>query len=215
MSKTLAVTDKSVDLSSPSQLVEFAKTLKQFIVDQKLYTQIQNKNYVEVEGWQFAGASMGVMPIVKSVEPLDGAEGEIKYRAEVELIRVATGDRVGYGVATCSNRESKRKTADEYVIASMAQTRATGKAFRNGFAWLMKVAGYEATPAEEMESNPGNPDPTIYDQIKSAKNNQELSKILNSVSPEVKKTITRAVSERMEELKLNQAEASEGGNEPA
>ena len=33
----------------------------------------------------------------------------------------------------------------------MAQTRAVGKAFRNQLAWLMKAAGFEATPAEEMD----------------------------------------------------------------
>ncbi len=33
----------------------------------------------------------------------------------------------------------------------MAQTRAVGKAYRNILAWLMKAAGFEATPAEEMD----------------------------------------------------------------
>jgi hypothetical protein len=33
----------------------------------------------------------------------------------------------------------------------MAQTRAIGKAYRNLLAWLMKAAGFEATPAEEMD----------------------------------------------------------------
>jgi hypothetical protein len=33
----------------------------------------------------------------------------------------------------------------------MAQTRSIGKAYRNLLAWLMKSAGFEATPAEEMD----------------------------------------------------------------
>ena len=33
----------------------------------------------------------------------------------------------------------------------MALTRATGKAFRLGFSWIITLAGYEATPAEEMD----------------------------------------------------------------
>jgi len=37
------------------------------------------------------------------------------------------------------------------AICSMAQTRATGKAFRNILGWLMKAAGFAATPAEEMD----------------------------------------------------------------
>ena len=32
----------------------------------------------------------------------------------------------------------------------MAQTRAIGKAYRNLIGWVMKMAGYEATPKEEM-----------------------------------------------------------------
>ena len=32
----------------------------------------------------------------------------------------------------------------------MAQTRATGKACRLAFSWIMALAGYEPTPAEEM-----------------------------------------------------------------
>ena len=33
----------------------------------------------------------------------------------------------------------------------MAQTRATGKAFRIPLGWLMKASGFEATPSEEMD----------------------------------------------------------------
>jgi hypothetical protein len=33
----------------------------------------------------------------------------------------------------------------------MAQTRAEGKAYRMLLSWLMKAAGFEATPAEEMD----------------------------------------------------------------
>ena len=34
----------------------------------------------------------------------------------------------------------------------MAQTRAVGKAYRMKIGWLLKVAGYETTPAEEMDA---------------------------------------------------------------
>jgi site-specific recombinase XerC len=42
----------------------------------------------------------------------------------------------------------------------MAQTRAIGKAYRNLLAWLMKAAGFEATPAEEMDFAPKDEAPT-------------------------------------------------------
>ena len=36
----------------------------------------------------------------------------------------------------------------------MAETRATGKAMRVALSWVMALAGYEATPAEEMPAEP-------------------------------------------------------------
>ena len=74
-----------------------------------------------------------------------------KYRAEVSL-RDKDGNKVGYGVAICTNREAGKTGFDEYAVASMAQTRAVGKAFRMKLGWLLKIAGYEATPAEEMDT---------------------------------------------------------------
>lgn len=148
--KSIQIRDEFVNLQSPKSIAEFSTELKKFILQNNLYTGIQNKNYVHVEGWQFAGASLGIFPIVEKVENLSGEFGPIKYRAEVKLIRLDTGETVGYGVAVCSTQESKKKNFDEYAIASMAQTRAVGKAFRLSIGWIMKLAGYEATTAEEM-----------------------------------------------------------------
>jgi hypothetical protein len=155
----LALTEKVVSLASPKELMEFAATLKAFIVKEKLFTEIQKKNFVEVEGWQFCGAATGILPVMKELTDLSN-DKEIKYKAYVELKRMTDGEIVGAGMAICSNKEAKRRNADEYVIASMAQTRATGKAYRNGFGWLMKIAGYEATPAEEMRDVPEPTEPT-------------------------------------------------------
>lgn len=147
-----SITEKTavINISSPKAMATFAKELKQFVVDSNLYTGISNKNYVHVEGWQFAGASMGIFPIIKSLDN-QSSENEIKYRAEVELVRLSDSTVVGYGIAICSNKEKKKRDFDEYAIASMAQTRATGKAFRMTIGWVMKLAGYEATPAEEAD----------------------------------------------------------------
>lgn len=171
--KELSVPTKIINLTDPRKMVEFASTVKKFIVEQKLFENIQGKNYVKVEGWQFAGALTGTVPIVRSVVRVEGENKEIKYRAEVELVRVTTGKQVGYGVAYCSNLESKRRGADEYVIASMAQTRATGKAYRNVFGWLVKVAGYETTPAEEIDIDAEQNKKDREEKIKSAVEERE------------------------------------------
>ena len=95
--------------------------------------------------------------MVDKVEDLNpsgkGNDGKpfYKYRAEVNLLD-KNGNKVGSGVAICTNRECGKEKFDEYAVASMAQTRAVGKAYRMKIGWLVKVAGYETTPAEEMDA---------------------------------------------------------------
>lgn len=142
---------EQVDLTNPNQILDFANNLKAMIVNNKLSTPLKGKNYVNVEGWQVAGAFTGIFPIVESVERQESPAGEYKYRAEVSL-RDKEGNKVGYGVAICSNKEPGKSGFEEYAVASMAQTRAVGKAFRMKIGWLLKIAGYETTPAEEMDA---------------------------------------------------------------
>lgn len=152
MGKTneIATTTAQIELTNPSSIMAFATNIKELIVQNKLYTDIKGKNYVNVEGWQIAGAFTGVFPVVESVENL--SDGEIyKYRAEVSLYD-QSGAKVGSGMAICTNKEAGKKNFDEYAVASMAQTRAVGKAFRMKIGWLLKIAGYETTPAEEMDA---------------------------------------------------------------
>ena len=71
------------------------------------------------------------------------------YEAVVELIRVTDGAIIGRASALCGMDETWG-TRQEFARRSMAITRATGKAYRLGFSWIMTLTGYEATPAEEM-----------------------------------------------------------------
>ena len=146
----IATKTEQIELTSPNDIMKFATNLKDLIVQNKLFTQIKGKNYVNVEGWQIAGAFTGTFPIVENVENL--SEGDsYKYRAEVSL-RDKDNNKVGYGVAICTNKEPGKTGFEEYAVASMAQTRAVGKAYRMKIGWLLKVAGYETTPAEEMDA---------------------------------------------------------------
>lgn len=144
------------DLSAPSQMAEMSKILKQHIVSQGLSTVIVGKNYVQIEGWQFAGGLMGMAAKIVKVENLSSGT-EKKWRADVEIIRLKDNVAVGFGTAICSNLEGKKKSFDEYAICSMAQTRAIGKAYRNMIGWVIKLAGYEATPSEEIIKMGGQP----------------------------------------------------------
>jgi len=131
--------------------VKFAQELAKFIKDQKLTVKICNKDYVKVEGWQFAGLNFGITAVPRKPERIETSGEEIKYGCEVDLIRILNGDKIGFGYGLCSNREPSKKSFLEYAIASMAQTRGIAKAYRNMLAWLIKAAGFEPTPAEEMD----------------------------------------------------------------
>jgi hypothetical protein len=149
----------SYSLINKDSMLSLSTELSRLIIEKKLSSNIQGKQYVNVEGWMFAGASLGLMPIITETTDLtrrgtEPGQVEIKYMAKCEVRNINTGQLVATGVAICSNFEQSKKRFDEYAILSMAQTRAIGKAYRNLLAWLMKAAGFEATPAEEMDFAP-------------------------------------------------------------
>lgn len=124
-----------------------AMLLKNIVVQQKLFVPIKGKNYAMVEGWMLAGMLTGINVMVEEPKCLSTGS-EIKYSVAAKLYK---GDLlVGVGYAVCSSKEAMKKSFDEYAILSMAQTRAIGKAYRNKIGFIMKLAGFQATPSEEM-----------------------------------------------------------------
>lgn len=138
--------------SSPSMIIEeatdIANQLSDIIKTKKLYKPIGAKSHVFVEGWTTLGALLGVFPYPESSVRLD-REDEIAYEASV-IVRTLDGVEVSKGEAICSSKEANWRNSDEYAIKSMATTRATSKAMRIPLGWVMVLAGYSATPAEEM-----------------------------------------------------------------
>lgn len=138
-------------LDNPNSLEDLSKKLATHINKHNLCKRIGDKNYVNVEGWQYAGGYLGIIPVITDTKDLS-KDRTYKYWAKCELRNIHTDKIVGTGEAICTNQETRKKNFDEYAVFSMAQTRAIGKAYRNLLGWLMKVAGYEGTPAEEMEA---------------------------------------------------------------
>lgn len=197
------VTDKTLSLADPSQVMGFGNTLKKFIVDNKLSVKIENNDYSMVDGWKFAGLNFGLtaipgMPEKKSKDGeyitilysqkkfftkdnkeytkevivfigftrdqsvIDQVKLETKisremvrpyvaYSCDCSIIRLADGMKVGRGTGFCDNMEVKKASFDEYAIISMSETRSIGKSYRNLIGYVMKAAGFEPTPAEEMD----------------------------------------------------------------
>jgi len=149
-----AVSLGTLRANGPAELIDrataVATPLARLIEDRKLYSTIQGRKFVRVEGWMTLAAMLGVTPFEVEVAKEDGI-----YTAVVELRRLSDGVAVSRASAECGSEHPWNKR-DLYARRSMAITRATGKAARMGFSWIMALAGYEATPAEEMphESEP-------------------------------------------------------------
>jgi hypothetical protein len=140
-----------------------------------------NRKHVEVGGWQAAGTMLGALGgqalhaetvwtrIVRdpaSGEPLrrsvritkQGSTAEFDgydWEACVE-VRTPAGVVVGRAEAMCSRTEKTWANRDDYAVRSMAETRAESRAYRRAIGWVVHLAGYNPTPAEEIpESEQG------------------------------------------------------------
>ena len=148
---------KFEELQRPEVFTALSQSIQSHVKAHGLTVEFRDKkgkanHYPMVEAWQYAGALLGLFPRLTRLENLsDEAKGVFKYRAEIDVVQPSTGQVVCSGVAICSNQENSKRYFDEYAIASMAQTRATGKAFRLCLGWVMKAAGFEPTPAEDMD----------------------------------------------------------------
>lgn len=123
---------------------EMAGALADVIERQRLATVIQGRKHVNVEGWTTLAIMLGVVAREVQTVETDGI-----YTAVVELVRMSDGACISRASAECGDEPPWNKRP-RYARRSMAQTRATGKACRLAFSWIMALAGYEPTPAEEM-----------------------------------------------------------------
>lgn len=124
-----------------------ADALRDVILKKRLFKNIGGRSHVLVEGWTTLGSMLGVVPILVWSRPVsDPAKG---WEARVEA-RTLDGRTIGAAEAMCLRSENTWKDRDEYAIRSMAQTRATSKALRGPLGFIVTLAGYSATPAEEV-----------------------------------------------------------------
>jgi len=190
MSNQISLASDGYDIARPAEVLALANVLSRIIKEKKLYTSIRGKAYVNVEGWQFAGGQLGIIPIIDEVVDLSQRDkGIFKYQATVSLVNFKNQQTMGRGIALCSNEEKMKRSFDEYAICSMAQTRAVGKAYRLLIGWLMKSAGYEATPLEEMEGVINSSEPKV------TKSNKEYSR--EFAVKEANKVFDKDISQQM------------------
>lgn len=127
---------------------EIAAILAPALKAQKLTTNIQGKEYVMVEGWTLLAQMMGHTVGTSGTEPV--TMGDDTGFVSHAIVHDQHGNVVGSADGYCMRSEGSWRSRPAYALAAMAQTRATSRALRQRFGYVVRLAGYEATPSEEM-----------------------------------------------------------------
>ncbi len=150
-----------------------AVALQDVISKKKDPVMMNGQQYLEYEDWQTVGRFYGITAKVEKVEYV--AYGSVRgFSASAVALR-ADGFELSRATGDCLSDEPKWSTKPKYEwrdkadgtgrekvqvgeenvplfqLKSMAQTRACAKALRNVLAWVVVLAGYRPTPAEELE----------------------------------------------------------------
>lgn len=116
----------------------------------------KDAEYVTVEGWEVLGTMLGIVPVTTIIKEIKNKqERTVGYVARATLYQnpIIQNDEIVGGTVIARAEAQADKSGfqkDMFAIASMAQTRALGKAYRMGLSWIMKMAGFEPTFAEDM-----------------------------------------------------------------
>jgi len=107
------------------------------------------EQYLEFEDWQTVGRFYGVTSKAVSVDPI--TIGGVHGFKAVAVAQLVDGRAISRAESLCMSDEANWAHKPLYQLASMAQTRACAKSLRNVLAWVVVLAGYRATPAEELQ----------------------------------------------------------------
>lgn len=139
-------------LATPSEIVsnasEVATLLTTILREQNLVVNIQGSEHVLVEGWTLLAGMMGHSVGTTNTRPVE-VDGKPGFIAHAEVYD-QTGNVVGSADGICTRGERAWSKRDDYALSGMAQTRAISRACRQRFGFIVRLAGYNPTPAEEM-----------------------------------------------------------------
>ena len=137
----------------PSKQVEYAtkaaNALMQVVTNKPKKVLIRGEQYLEYEDWQTVGRFYGATAGTEWTKPI--MRGEKVHGYESRAVVYQGGQVISAAEAMCTRDERNWADRDEFMLRSMAQTRACAKALRNVFAWVVVMAGLKPTPAEEMD----------------------------------------------------------------
>lgn len=126
-----------------------ASAIMKVIEEKHLSVRIGSGKHILIEAWTaLAQANRKRFDTIEL--RVDDSPNAYTVRACVGLRDIDTGELVAKAWASCSKSEKLWKDRDDYAVESMAQTRAAGKVARLVYGWVIALAGYSATPAEEV-----------------------------------------------------------------
>lgn len=126
--------------------VGVADALMEIVKSKGWARRIGPKDHLEIQAWQTIAAMLGVSTECEWSRRTDDASG---WEARV-VVRNARGQTIASAESQCSKSEKKWSDRDDYALRSMAQTRATSKALRMALGFIANIAGFDATPADEV-----------------------------------------------------------------
>lgn len=149
-----------------AEAAKAAKALRDLVESKPKKVVLNGKTFLQYEDWLTVARFYGVTVAARATNFVE--RGRVQgYECHAEAILVSTGQVIGAGQAECLDDEPNwnmravyqdgRKVGEQKVplfqLRSMAQTRAQAKALRSILAWVVVLAGYAPTPAEEMDGN--------------------------------------------------------------
>lgn len=139
----------------PEKEIEFARrcanALLTVIQNKKKPVTLNGEQYIEFEDWQTIGRFYQHTVGIEWTKAISGKDKIIGYGARA-VVYNKDGLVVSSAEAQCTRQEQNWERKPDFQIRSMAQTRASAKALRNVFSWVVVLAGIKPTPAEEIEA---------------------------------------------------------------
>ena len=162
MSTELVIQDKALPTHisaadfehSMTEATAKAKVLTRVIAAQadKYVVHAQGQEFLRYEAWATLAQGYGLTAGIETIENVLDSDGHTVLGVKATaILRDSTGTQIGGAPAFCMFDEPNWKNKPLAQVASMAGTRAAGKALRIGLSWVVVLAGYNPTPAEEFE----------------------------------------------------------------
>jgi hypothetical protein len=162
-------TPKALAVMTPSEKLERAREyavalngIIKFSPD-RFVAKIGNNDFPKAEVWQtiaWMDGSEAHTVWARAVYGNDGDRGVTGFEARAEVHDIATGKFLAsgesfYGMDESATQGQRSQGGKLNAAKSAAQTRAISKALRGRYAFVVILAGLDATPAEEIDRSTG------------------------------------------------------------